>query len=152
MQFYWLFTLFTRLTQSFNFKLDTNNWFDVTNCSRSAHTSSNSNCTQILTRTCCTHKDLRVSKWIVIILWLEISTSDAKNACKQYATIIANSGCSNHIISTRHTWSNTQHKQHCRCHKDKNKPRTNSVSWVRERTILTYRPLFVGEVSANFCG
>jgi hypothetical protein len=29
---------------------------------------------------------------------------------------------------------------------------TNSVVWVRERTIPTERTPFVGEVSANFCG
>jgi hypothetical protein len=29
---------------------------------------------------------------------------------------------------------------------------TNSVAWVRERTIRTERPPIVGEVSANFCG
>jgi hypothetical protein len=31
------------------------------------------------------------------------------------------------------------------------KLKLNSVSWVRERTIPTERPPFVGEVSANFC-
>jgi hypothetical protein len=29
---------------------------------------------------------------------------------------------------------------------------TNSMVWVRERTILTERPPLVGEVIANFCG
>jgi hypothetical protein len=29
---------------------------------------------------------------------------------------------------------------------------TNSVVWVRVRTIPTERPRLVGEVSANFCG
>jgi hypothetical protein len=29
--------------------------------------------------------------------------------------------------------------------------RNNSVALVRERTILTERPLLFGEVSANFC-
>jgi hypothetical protein len=29
---------------------------------------------------------------------------------------------------------------------------TNSVTLVRERTILAERPPLVGEVSANFCG
>jgi hypothetical protein len=33
----------------------------------------------------------------------------------------------------------------------KNKKQTNSVAWVRERTILTEQPLLVDEVSANFC-
>jgi hypothetical protein len=28
----------------------------------------------------------------------------------------------------------------------------NSMVWVRERTIPTERPPFVGEVIANFCG
>jgi hypothetical protein len=30
--------------------------------------------------------------------------------------------------------------------------RKTSVAWVRERTILTKRPLFVDEVSADCCG
>jgi hypothetical protein len=29
---------------------------------------------------------------------------------------------------------------------------TNSVAWVRERTLPTERPPLVGEVIANFCG
>jgi hypothetical protein len=29
---------------------------------------------------------------------------------------------------------------------------TNSMVWVRERTISTERPPLVGEVIANFCG
>jgi hypothetical protein len=29
---------------------------------------------------------------------------------------------------------------------------TNSMVWVRERTIPTERPPLVGEVIANFCG
>jgi hypothetical protein len=33
-----------------------------------------------------------------------------------------------------------------------NKNKTKLVAWVHERTILTERPLLVGEVSANFCG
>jgi hypothetical protein len=32
------------------------------------------------------------------------------------------------------------------------KTKLNSVAWVRERTISTDRPPFVGEISANFCG
>jgi hypothetical protein len=32
------------------------------------------------------------------------------------------------------------------------KQKSNSVSWVRERTIPTERPPLVGEASANFCG
>jgi hypothetical protein len=32
------------------------------------------------------------------------------------------------------------------------KNKTNSVVWVRERTIPTEEPQLVGEVSANFCG
>jgi hypothetical protein len=32
------------------------------------------------------------------------------------------------------------------------KKQTNSMVWVRERTIPTERPPLVGEVSANFCG
>jgi hypothetical protein len=32
------------------------------------------------------------------------------------------------------------------------KLKLNSVSLVRKLTILTERPLLVGEVSANFCG
>jgi hypothetical protein len=31
-------------------------------------------------------------------------------------------------------------------------PKTNSVAWVRERTVQTDRPPLVGELSANFCG
>jgi hypothetical protein len=31
-------------------------------------------------------------------------------------------------------------------------PNNNSVALVRKRTIPTERPLFVGEVSTNFCG
>jgi hypothetical protein len=34
---------------------------------------------------------------------------------------------------------------------NKNK-QTNSMVWVRERTIPTERPPLVGEVIANFCG
>jgi hypothetical protein len=34
----------------------------------------------------------------------------------------------------------------------KEQSKTNSVAWVRERTIPTERPQLVGEVSANFCG
>jgi hypothetical protein len=34
----------------------------------------------------------------------------------------------------------------------RNKYKTNSLAWVRERTIPTERPPRVGEVSANFCG
>jgi hypothetical protein len=34
----------------------------------------------------------------------------------------------------------------------KNKQKTNSVAWVRERTIPTERQPFVGEVNAKFCG
>jgi hypothetical protein len=30
--------------------------------------------------------------------------------------------------------------------------KTNSMVWVRERTIPTERPPLVGEVIANFCG
>jgi hypothetical protein len=30
--------------------------------------------------------------------------------------------------------------------------KTNSMVWVRERTIPTKRPPLVGEVIANFCG
>jgi hypothetical protein len=30
--------------------------------------------------------------------------------------------------------------------------KTNSMVWVRERTIPTERPQLVGEVIANFCG
>jgi hypothetical protein len=30
--------------------------------------------------------------------------------------------------------------------------KTNSVVWVRERTIPTERPPLVGEVSSNVCG
>jgi hypothetical protein len=30
--------------------------------------------------------------------------------------------------------------------------KTNSMVWVRERTIPTERPPHVGEVIANFCG
>jgi hypothetical protein len=37
------------------------------------------------------------------------------------------------------------------CVTNKNE-QTNSVAWVRERTIPTKRPLLVGEASANFCG
>jgi hypothetical protein len=33
-----------------------------------------------------------------------------------------------------------------------NKPKLNSVAWVRERTIPTERLPLVGEVSANFSG
>jgi hypothetical protein len=33
-----------------------------------------------------------------------------------------------------------------------NSPQTNSVAWVRERTIPTERPPLVSEVSGNFCG
>jgi hypothetical protein len=32
------------------------------------------------------------------------------------------------------------------------KQKTNSMAWVRKRTIPTERPPLVGEVSANFCG
>jgi hypothetical protein len=32
------------------------------------------------------------------------------------------------------------------------KNKTNSVAFVRERTILTEGPPLVGEVSADFCG
>jgi hypothetical protein len=34
----------------------------------------------------------------------------------------------------------------------KTKKKLNSMVWVRERTISTERPPFLGEVSANFCG
>jgi hypothetical protein len=35
---------------------------------------------------------------------------------------------------------------------DKKTNKTNSMVWVRERTIPTERPPLVGEVIANFCG
>jgi hypothetical protein len=36
--------------------------------------------------------------------------------------------------------------------KQQTNKQTNSMVWVRERTIPTERPPFVGEVIANFCG
>jgi hypothetical protein len=51
--------------------------------------------------------------------------------------------------STRWIW-----KKHCvnPVSAKTNKKKTNSMVWVRERTIPTERPPLVGEVIANFCG
>jgi hypothetical protein len=39
----------------------------------------------------------------------------------------------------------------CKIKNNNNNNNNNSVALVRERTIPTERPLFAGEVSANFC-
>jgi hypothetical protein len=43
-----------------------------------------------------------------------------------------------------------EYKHNKQTNKQTNK--TNSMVWVRERTIPTERPSLVGEVIANFCG
>jgi hypothetical protein len=64
-----------------------------------------------------------------------------KRSCLDIETVLTRLG----------PWFNQyEYEEQCKGHK-KNK-RTDSMVWVRERTIPTERPPLVGEVIANFCG
>jgi hypothetical protein len=45
-----------------------------------------------------------------------------------------------------------RHVEHSHCCENFRYNQTNSVAWVRERTIPTERPSLVGEISPNVCG
>jgi hypothetical protein len=88
----------------------------------------------------CVHEDVNS------ILSLRLNTVDDYKACVWfffYSSIFSLPGHSVYVVQYLYLYTFCHYNMYLL---------TNSVAWVRERTIPTERLLLVGEVNANFCG
>jgi hypothetical protein len=79
---------------------------------------------------------------------------------KEEAQHQRNQGVKTNKKGIRRKWENNRRNMYWKLQRKKKKKewrreeekKLNSVAWVRERTIPTERPKFIGEVSVKFCG